>query len=107
MTFNNIEEIKNAGFVGFKSMKDLFLDSSVLQAIKGVYMVLSTSEETPEFLTTGTGGHFKGKNPNVSISELKSNWVKNTIVVYIGKAGKDGSAATLRSRLRQYFGFGR
>ncbi len=107
MTFNNIEEIKNAGFVGFKSMKDLFLDSSVLPAIKGVYMVLSTSEETPEFLTTGTGGHFKGKNPNVSISELKSNWVKNTIVVYIGKAGKDGSAATLRSRLRQYFGFGR
>jgi hypothetical protein len=33
-------------------------------------------------------------------------WVDDTIVVYIGKAGKDGSSATLQSRLRQYFGFG-
>jgi len=32
--------------------------------------------------------------------------VDDTIVVYIGKAGKDGSSATLQSRLRQYFGFG-
>lgn len=57
-------------------------------------------------MTVGTGGHFKGKNPNVSVSELKANWVDNTIIVYIGKAGKDGSNATLHSRLRQYFGFG-
>ncbi len=106
MTFSNIEEIKNAGFMGFKTMKELFLDCSVLPAIKGVYLVLNLEQEEPKFLTIGSGGHFKGKNPNVSIRELRSNWVNDTIVVYIGKAGKEGSAATLKSRLRQYFSFG-
>jgi len=68
-------------------------------------MVLNPTKKG-EFLTVGTGGHFKGKNPNVPISVLKANWVEDTLVVYIGKAGKDGSSATLQSRLRQYFGFG-
>ena len=55
----------------------------------------------PEFLSRGTGGFFKGKDPNVSITELGTNWVKNTCVVYIGKAG-----TTLRKRLNQYLKFG-
>ena len=95
MTFNDIGEIKKAGFTGFVSMKQLFLDSSVLPAIKGVYMVLNLDMNLHDFLPVGSGGYFKGKNPNVSISELKANWVENTIVVYIGKAGKDGSAAAI------------
>jgi hypothetical protein len=86
-------------------MKELFADSVTIPKIKGVYLVLNPSKKG-DFLTTGTGGHFKGKNPNVSVSELKANWVDDTIVVYIGKAGKDGSNATLQSRLKQYFGFG-
>jgi hypothetical protein len=105
MDFNDIEQIKKAGFTGFKKMSELFSDSSSIPKIKGVYFVLHTDKKA-EFLTVGTGGFFKGKNPNVSIAELKSNWVENTIVVYIGKAGKDGSNATLQSRLKQYFSFG-
>jgi hypothetical protein len=106
MIFDTIDAIKKEGFVGFRSMADLFTDSSVLPKIKGIYLVLYLEKKGPEFLTVGTGGHFKGKNPNVPLSELKQNWVDETIAVYIGKAGKDGSAATLQSRLRQYFGFG-
>ena len=105
MNFNDIELIKKAGFTGFKKMSELFFDSSTIPKIKGVYLILNM-ENKSDFLTIGTGGHFKGKNPNVSITELKSNWVDNTIVMYIGKAGKDGSSATLQSRLRQYFRFG-
>lgn len=30
MTFNDIDEIKKAGFTGFKKMSELFLDSSML-----------------------------------------------------------------------------
>lgn len=37
----------------------------------------------------------------MSITELETNWVKNTCVVYIGKAG-----TTLRKRLNQYLKFG-
>lgn len=106
MDCNDIDSIKKTGFAGFKTMQELFVDDSQLPTIKGVYLVLNLDKTPPEFLKTGTGGHFKGKNPNVSPLELKANWVDKTLVVYIGKAGSDSSSATLRSRLRQYFGFG-
>lgn len=100
MTFNDIEEFKKAGFTGFKKMSELFLDSSMLPDNGGVYLVLNANNKPCEFLTVGTGGHYKGKDPNVSLAELKKNWVENTKVVYIGKA------TSLKSRLRQYFRFG-
>ncbi len=106
MTFANIKGIEEAGFTGFKKLSDLFYDSSVIPKKKGVYLVLFLDGNSPEFLPVGTGGHFKGKNPNVPVADLNENWVENTIVVYIGKAGKDGTKATLQSRLKQYFSFG-
>ena len=106
MNFNDIKEIKKEGFVGFKTMHELFADSSQLPSTKGVYFVLNLDNKSPSFLQVGTGGHFKGKNPNISLEELKSNWINKALVVYIGKAGSDSSSATLKSRLKQYFGFG-
>jgi len=106
MDFNNIDDIKKAGFTGFKKMSELFIDSSSVPKSKGVYLVLNPNFKKAEYLQIGTGGHFKGKNPNVTLDELKSNWVDNSLVVYIGKAGSETSSATLNSRLKQYFGFG-
>ena len=106
MNFKSIEDIKKEGFVGFKTMQELFMDSSQLPGIKGVYLILNLYTKTPSYLQVGTGGHFKGKNPNISIQELKGNWINKTLVVYIGKAGSDTSSATLKSRLKQYFSFG-
>jgi len=105
MNFNNIDEIKKAGFIGFKKMSELFIDSSSIPRTKGVYLVLNPGFRKAEYLQVGTGGHFKGRNPNVSLIELKTNWV-DSLVVYIGKAGSETSSATLHSRLKQYFGFG-
>ena len=81
-------------------MSDLFLDSSMLPDNKGVYLIFNADNKPVEFLTVGSGGYFKGKNPNISLVELKANWVDNTKVVYIGKA------TSLKLRLRQYFSFG-
>lgn len=100
MAFNDIDELKKASFSGFKKMSELFLDSSMLPDNNGVYLVLNIDNKPGQFLTVGSGGHFKGKDPNITLADLKSNWVDNTKVVYIGKA------TSLRSRLRQYFGFG-
>jgi len=100
MTFNDLDEFKKTGFTGFRKMGDLFFDSSMIPEGQGVYLVLNADNRPAEFMAEGTGGYFKGKNPNVSIDELRGNWVDNTKVVYIGKA------TSLRSRLRQYFGFG-
>lgn len=106
MNFKNVDDLKKAGFVGFKTMSELFIDSSQLPEIKGIYLVLNLDKKPPSFMQIGTGGFFKGKNPNVVIDKLKSNWVNDTIVVYIGKAGSEAGNATLKLRLKQYFGFG-
>ncbi len=105
MTFDNLNGIEKAGFVGFKRMSELFIDSSTIPKTKGVYLILKPDRKA-EFVKIGTGGHFKGKNPNVPADELNGNWVNDSIVVYIGKAGKAGTSATLQSRLRQYLKFG-
>lgn len=78
--------------------------------VKGVYAVVTLSD-TVEFLSKGTGGFFKERDPNVPNSVLQSNWVENANILYIGKAGgisKNGteSSSTLRRRLNTYFKFG-
>ena len=95
------------GFEGFIGMGKLMSGSkSMIPAQMGVYVVLRECNTIPKFLAEGTGGFFKGETPNVSIDELKSNWVKDTSIVYIGKAGSMGSTANLRTRLSQYLRFG-
>jgi len=106
MDFNSLDDIKRNGFVGFRTMQELFADSSPLPSTKGIYLILKIDSKEPTYLDIGTGGHFKGKNPNVSLQELEKNWIDKTIVIYIGKAGGESSKATLKSRLKQYFGFG-
>lgn len=106
MDFNDIEELKSFGFVGFKQMREFFIDSSSIPKFKGVYLVLNLNYKNAEYLNTGTGGYFKGRNPNVSIDQLSSNWVDDSLVVYIGKAGSMTGNSTLNSRLKQYFNFG-
>jgi hypothetical protein len=66
----------------------------------GVYVVVRESKGKPEFLKVGTGGYFKGEDPNVPVSELRANWVDGASIVYIGKA------TSLKSRLSQYLRFG-
>lgn len=91
----------DAGFKGFIPVSALSERGlKMIPDVPGVYMVLRVSEGAPEFLETGSGGHFKGKNPNVPVAELAANWVDGTPVVYIGKA------TSLRKRISQYVRFG-
>ncbi|SMC81760.1 hypothetical protein SAMN02745168_2619 [Papillibacter cinnamivorans DSM 12816] len=78
----------------------------------GVYFVIFPYE-WPEgmFVNPGTGGHFKGKNPNVPIEELWRNWVEEADILYIGKAGGTSvngipSDATLKERIVALLRFG-
>jgi hypothetical protein len=103
--FNSIETIKEVGFTGFKSMKQLFTDSSILPETKGVYLILNFDAKPISFLSTGTAGFFKKRNPNVTLELLNDNWITNSLVIYIGKTGGK-SKGTLKSRLKQYISFG-
>lgn len=104
--FNNTEYLKKLGFVGFKSVAELNNNPDHLPNQMGVYLVLNMSNEKIEFLTKGVGGFFKDKDPNISISDLNTNWVENCYTIYIGKAGGLNGNATLRSRVKQYLKFG-
>lgn len=101
MTFNKeFKTISLEGFEGFKSVSELRSESALLPKEAGVYVVIRDSTEAPQFLEKGTGGFFKGKNPNVSITELAANYVADSNIVYIGKA------SSLRRRVGQLLRFG-
>jgi len=104
--FDNISKLQNAGFEGFLPISVLLNNTAKIPAQKGIYLVIYNSIKAPLFKQKGSGGFFKGKDPNVSESELKLNWVDGSKVIYIGKAGGSDSSATLRSRLSQYLRFG-
>jgi len=105
MKFESINDVKSAGFTGFEKISSLMSNRCInIPKIKGIYLVLIDNK--PVFMKENIGGHFKGKNPTVPISVLESNWVENTIVIYIGKAGGGSSKATLKSRIKQYINFG-
>ena len=99
-------QLAEAGFAGFVPIHALRLDRSLIPAVRGVYAVLRASADEAEFLQVGSGGLFKGKDPNVDTAVLRQNWVPGAQTVYIGKAGNPGKSATLRSRLWQYLRFG-
>ena len=62
----------------------------------GVYMfVLPDDFGKIEFKEHSTSGRWKGKNPDVSIEELKCNWVTDAKILYIGKS----SSKPVRERI--------
>jgi hypothetical protein len=108
--YKSIESLRAHGFTGFATIGELrnnkLKDVPRQHGDMGVYVVVRIEQEDPEFLNYSTGGQFKGRDPSVSLDELQSNWVRNAIVIYVGKAGAPGKSATLRSRLKQYLDFG-
>lgn len=102
-----IKKLKEQGFLGFLSVRELRLSTDIIPKIRGVYVVIRNKDNAPEFLIKGTGGFFKKKDPNVSIDELNNNWIEDSKIVYIGKGGDPGVDATLNSRIKQYLSFGK
>lgn len=99
---NAIQELKERGFKGFTTIKELKHNFSCgnIPHTSGVYIVLYPTTEHPQFMERGTGGFFKDKNPDVSIEKLQAKWVEKEAVIYIGKA------EDLNNRVKQYIDFG-
>jgi hypothetical protein len=104
--FGDHEAMQKNGFEGFKTIRELDNNRNLMPAVRGVYILSRPSVHPPRFVDPGSGGFFKGNDPNVRTNELQENWVPNTITVYIGKAGSPTGEATLRTRLSQYWSFG-
>ena len=104
--FKSIEKLAANGFEGFLSIEELKNNINMLPKVPGVYVVIHTNPAEMDFVEKGTGGFFKGKDPNIPIKELKFNCVPSSYAIYIGKAGGSASAATLHKRIKQYLSFG-
>ncbi len=82
------------GFTGFVPFAEL--PSADVPTAPGIYIVLGPVSAEPTFVETSPAGWFKGKDPSVSVDELRSAWVPGAEVIYIGKAGD------LHRRLNEY-----
>lgn len=100
-------DLRALGFQGFHTVADLIEDQSAIPEGPGVYAVLWTASEIPDFIEAGTGGWFKGRDPNVARQTLGANWVPTSAVVYLGKAaGGLSGRRGLRKRLSEFLLFG-
>lgn len=106
MIFREIFEFQERGFEGFVPVSDLMRSKCCeVPEVPGVYCVLRPNATPPRFLNQSSGGHFKGKDPTVTVHLLERKWVNSAVVLNIGKAGGKGEA-TLKSRINQYMLFG-
>jgi NTP pyrophosphatase (non-canonical NTP hydrolase) len=96
--------VEEAGFEGFVPFGRL--TTHAVPDSPGVYLVVRPSETEPLFSPQNPAGHFKGKDPSLSLDELQARWVPHSEVIYIGKAGGGTSSGSLRTRLKQYHQFG-
>ena len=103
---NSKEDLEKEGFTGFKTIRTLMEDRQCIPKEKGVYAVLYIKNKVPTFISRGTGGFFKEKDPNDEIKKLQDKWIDNTHIIYIGKAGGSDQKATLYKRIEQYIKFG-
>ena len=82
MKFKTKDDLIEFNCNGFKTIKELMTDKSLIPEEKGIYFVLYFGNKKPEFLEVGTGGKLRGKDPNVSLAELNKAWVEKTIILY-------------------------
>lgn len=102
---SSIDDIRQNGFHGFLSISALQTSKCCAAPNEpGVYLILRPNSAPPEFLVQSVGGHFKNRNPTVSVDRLQEKWVEDALILNIGKAGP--GKATIKSRLKQYMRFG-
>lgn len=95
------EQLISRGFVGFKAVWQL--DEEQWLSVPhepGIYAILLPEVSPATFLSESRGGHFKGKDPTVPVSDLTSKWVPNATLLYVGKAGPS-KGRHLNTRLRE------
>jgi hypothetical protein len=90
----DIADLRRRGFVGFVPVAALTRESLQVPVEPGVYVVVRPTTDPPLFLASSGASWFKGKDPNVSIGQLASEWVDGAQTLYIGR-----TAAQLRVRV--------
>ncbi len=104
---NSISELQAFGFEGFVTIESLRNRVNLIPCEQGVYLLLRNRDLPPKFLSTGTGGYYQNKDPNVCMTRLKNEWVSDAIIVYVGKAGGKCIESDLNKRIKELLKFGK
>lgn len=104
--FGTIKDIRALGFSGFVRIADYPAWRPTVPEGQGVYVVVSQAPSGPAFVENGSGGYFRGRDPNVAVPLLRDRWVSGTVLLYVGKAGGQGVKTGLRRRIGDYMRFG-
>ncbi|MBO4662955.1 MAG: hypothetical protein J5663_00915 [Bacteroidaceae bacterium] len=99
--------LKELGFEGFKSVRELMDSCSVIPNQMGVYVVLREKDDHPVILDKRPSCQNESDYPSYAKAELERNWVDGSHIVYIGKAGGLELKTNLNKRLRAYIQFGK
>ena len=101
------EQLMIQGFEGFKTVRELMNSCKDIPNMMGVYVVLREKNERPVILEKRPFDCHEEKYPSYSKAELEKEWVKDTQIVYIGKAGGSSQKTELHKRLSTYIRFGK
>lgn len=112
-TIKLIDEFNLTNYVRVKDyLESLREEMLKIPKMSGVYFVIIPPIFNLEsFIYPGTGGYYKGNDPNIPIEDLKDKWVKGADILYIGRAGgvrANGKPYTtdLKTRIRTLLNFG-
>lgn len=95
--------LRAIGFEGFIRWAELA--RSDLPALPGVYVVIRVDMGPLELLPKYVTPKHESVRPPYSLTDITDRWLEQAAVVYVGKAGGDGIAATIKSRIWQFRSF--
>ncbi|MBL0233809.1 MAG: hypothetical protein IPQ08_09100 [Chitinophagaceae bacterium] len=99
-----IERYQSQGFEGFIKLSEFEKDANKIPNGPGLFMIIDF-DGTGEFLETGGGAFFKGRNPNKPVNELKELWVNDSQVLLIEKASFRFKNQGLRKKISRLIKF--
>lgn len=106
MNFDSVSDVTARAFVGGLTVSELQASCAMVPKVQGTYLIAREKPKGVCFLEQSVGGHFKGRDPTVSLEKLQSRWIAASKVLYIGKAGASDQSTTLQGRLHSYMQFG-
>jgi len=93
------------GFEGFIPLNQVRSRLLSVPTEFGVYIVIRPSGSMAKFRERSEAGWFKDEDPSYPVEVLRSKWVRDAGVIYIGKAGPT-ARRTLRRRISELVRFG-
>lgn len=97
----------NFTFEGFESLEHYEKNLHEISAERGLYVIIMQEGSPIEFTEKSCAGIFGQRKPDVAIELLKEQWVSDTLILFIGQAGRKMKSCTIRKKIKKLISYGR